>query len=244
MCDQYAYTAFVGPSLSMRGSYADRVKLLHTMEPANSAFTRMHPTPTNQVAVQQLNEQGLYPVGNNRADFQGGQYPAPIEVRPRAAGDAPADCPQFMRYGRGCGDRGVPVRSCTACCPGQNAPSVRDIVAARPTCVGECARTGEWPACAMPASADALAAVGRQEARSYAMQRCLTLSNDPYAKADYRVPSSCLPTGGCRCGAPRGGCSACRGRLPYPYAAERPVAPETNGAPVEDEVDVAVAEQS
>lgn len=104
----------VGPALHFGGTYTDRIKTFHTMDPAYSANYRMYPTVNNIVAMQQLNQQGLFPTGNPVVDFSGGAYPADIPLQPRQ--NAPAGC--GVQYGQGFTDyRGNEARQCHACAP-------------------------------------------------------------------------------------------------------------------------------
>lgn len=111
-----------GPALNFNGSYPDRVQLLHTMTPAYSMYWNRHPSPAQQVAVQQLNQQGLYPSKNNRADFSNGQYPATIKLAPTGA----PGCEGWYRSGAG-------SCACNGCCPGQ-VPTPMSAIVARPSC--------------------------------------------------------------------------------------------------------------
>ena len=110
-----------GFALNFNGSYLDTVKALHTMTPAYSRFWRRYPTPAQQAAVQELNEQGLYPTKSTRADFTGGLYPATIELAPTGA--------------PGCGPlyAGSAVDA-NGCCYGDTPTPMADIVA-RPPCM-------------------------------------------------------------------------------------------------------------
>lgn len=97
-----------GPSLSFNGSFADPVKALHTMDPAYSMMWRINQSPAQQVAQQQLNQQGFYPSKNNRADFFGGEYPATIALAPT---NAPGCAGYYNNTAGPC--------ACNTCCAGQ-----------------------------------------------------------------------------------------------------------------------------
>ena len=108
-----------GPSLSFYGTYLDRTKQLHTMEPAYVMAWKRYPSATQQAAVQRLNAQGLYPSKNNRADLA--PYPAPVRLqRTNAPG-----CERMYNEAP-CG-----TCACNACCPGQQKTPMGTIVRRR-----------------------------------------------------------------------------------------------------------------
>jgi len=178
-----------GPALNFNGSYPDRVKLLHTMTPAYSMFWRRHPSPAQQVAVQQLNQQGLYPAKNNRADFSNGQYPATIKL---AATGAPG-CQGWYENRASC--------RCNGCCPGQT-PTPMAAIVARPSCT-QCAGADSFsqamqaPGTATYAQYGGMPTVNRQQA--IAMGQRIP---DAYAFGRYGGRASCT---GCAAGQWRGG---------------------------------------
>ena len=90
--------------------------MYHTMDPAYSALYRMNPLPNNTLATAELNQRGLFPTGNQRADVAG-PYPADI----RMARKNTAECNRTVGgCGSGCGCRGAGSagNACSSCCPG------------------------------------------------------------------------------------------------------------------------------
>lgn len=156
-----------GPSLSFNGTYPDRVAMMHTMDPAYFMAWRRFPSGAQQVAVQQLNEQGLYPTKNNRADFSGGQYPATIKLAPT---NAPG-CEGYARAGSSC--------PCNGCCPGQRGVPMRDIVARQ-----SCSR------CDSAAYAGALQAPGEGSYDAYG--RMATVNRHQAQQLGRQVPDAWL----------------------------------------------------
>lgn len=104
-----------GPSLTFNGSYVDRVKAEHTLEPLFTRLWRQNQSPAQIVAAQQLNQQGLFPSKNGRSDFTGGEYPARIALAPTGA----PGC-EGLYHGAPC--------STTLCCPGQTPVPMSEIV--------------------------------------------------------------------------------------------------------------------
>jgi hypothetical protein len=70
-------SGLVGPALNFNKTYAERVAYTHTMDPQYTMMWRRNQSAAQQVAQQQLNQQGFAPTKNNRIDF-GGEFPAPI----------------------------------------------------------------------------------------------------------------------------------------------------------------------
>lgn len=87
------------------------------MEPTYSMFWKRHPSPAQQAAVQNVNEQGLFPSKNNRADFSG-KYPAPIRLERTNAPGCDA-----MYVASACG-----TCPCDGCCPGKTPTPMSEIV--------------------------------------------------------------------------------------------------------------------
>lgn len=106
-----------GPALTLNGSFVDRVKFEHTLEPLYTRLWRLNQSPAQMVAAQQLNQQGLFPSKNNRSDFTGGEYPARIALAPTGAPGCAA------MYGCANG-----TCSTTLCCPGQTPVPMSEIV--------------------------------------------------------------------------------------------------------------------
>lgn len=92
------------------------------MEQPYSMFWKRHPSPSQQAAVQTLNEKGLFPTKNNRADFLG-KWPAPIVLERTYAPGCEA-----MYNAAPCGEC-----PCNGCCPGQTPTPWSEIVR-RNTC--------------------------------------------------------------------------------------------------------------
>jgi hypothetical protein len=150
-----------GISFNPTAPYASQIKMYHTRDPATSALYRVFETPSNQVASQQLNQQGLFPIGNSQADFQGGQYPATIRLKERP--DAPESC----RFGQK-----VPF-NCNTCCPGEEGKSMKDIVQSSKGCCGGAVLTpsqrGSFGICKSQVQAMEQALVKEKEKESVAV---------------------------------------------------------------------------
>lgn len=95
-------SGLVGPALNFNKTYAERVAYIHTMDPQYTMLWRRNQSAAQQVAQQQLNQQGFAPTKNNRIDF-GGEFPAPIALR---ATGAPG-CQVDLDACTGCGKRSV-----------------------------------------------------------------------------------------------------------------------------------------
>lgn len=95
-------SGLVGPALNFNKTYPERVAYIHTMDPQYTMLWRRNQSAAQQVAQQQLNQQGFAPTKNNRIDF-GGEFPAPIALR---ATGAPG-CQVDLDACTGCGKRSV-----------------------------------------------------------------------------------------------------------------------------------------
>lgn len=149
-----------GPSLSYTGSLASWIKMYHTMDPAYSSLYRMHPLANNTLATAELNQRGLYPTGNQRADVAG-PYPANIEMRRR---DTEECNRRFGGCGGGCGGgcrtAGAASSACNVCCPGFKQTSWDELVGRR-VCSG----------CTTPANEPRMADGGLGAMSSFEVQR-------------------------------------------------------------------------
>lgn len=122
--------------------------MYHTMDPAYSALYRMNPLANNTLATAELNQRGLFPTGNQRADVSG-PYPANIRMQRK---DTP-ECNRRVGTCGGCGGGGCgggrsddiygPGQACNACCPGFKQTSWDELVGRR--CCSACTTPAAEP---------------------------------------------------------------------------------------------------
>lgn len=137
--------------------------MYHTMDPAYSALYRMNPLANNTLATAELNQRGLFPTGNQRADVSG-PYPADIRMKRKDTAECNRRVGGCGGCGSGCGGRSDdiygPGQACNACCPGFKQTSWDELVGRR-CCSG----------CTTPAAEPRMADGGLGAMSSFDVQR-------------------------------------------------------------------------